>query len=110
MLDKQDWEKIIYDLAGQQIPYIPALAKIGGGVKAGLFLSQAVLWTGGSNNGGWFSKTVKQWTETTGLTAGEQETARRRLRERNFLEEKKQGIPCQTFYRANIGNIIRGMK
>jgi hypothetical protein len=68
-------------------------------------LSQAWYW---SNNkaakarGGWFYKSQEDWEEETGLTRREQETARRKLKERGLLEEKLAGVPATLHFRVNV--------
>lgn len=75
---------------------------LGVGITGALFLSQCVYWSKRTGaNDGWFYKTQADWEEETGMTRREQETARHKLVELGFLEEKKQGIPCKIWYRVN---------
>jgi hypothetical protein len=73
-------------LAGSRVvAYHPSFAAIAGGVTAGLFLAQLFYWHDkGSDPDGWIYKTQAEWEEETGLSRWEQETARRRLRERGL--------------------------
>jgi hypothetical protein len=66
-------------------------------------LSQAVYWnkrTGVHN--GWFWKTQDEWTDETGLSRREQETARKTLKSLGIIEEKKEGIPARLYFRVNV--------
>lgn len=75
---------------------------LGCGINGAVMLSQLVYWSDKSKDrNGWIYKTSKDWTEETGLTRREQDTARKNLRELGFIEEHKHGIPCKTHYRVN---------
>lgn len=70
------------------IAFHPAFARIGGSVKAGLFLSQLYYWSDkGRIGGGWVYKDHKEWTRETCLTQDEQRGARRELLKRNLILE-----------------------
>ena len=89
------------------IAYYVTFAKIAGSVAAGVMLSQLVYWTGkGNNPDGWIWKTATEMEEETGLTRREQETARRRLRERGFVEERLAGVPATLHYRVNLDAVM----
>jgi hypothetical protein len=69
-------------------------------ISAALMLSQAIYWSKRTkDDAGWFYKSQAEWQEETGLTRREQETARRRLKQCNLLEEKRAGNPARLFYR-----------
>ena len=53
------------------------------------------------SDAGWFTRTQTEWERDTGLTRREQETARRQLRERGLLEERRVGMPAVLWYRVN---------
>jgi len=73
-----------------------------GSINAALMLSQAVYWhLRTDNKEGWFYKTQEQWEEETGLSRYEQESARKRLKELGFWEEKREGLPAKMFFRVN---------
>lgn len=92
----------IESLLDRPIAFQRVFVSLGAGVTGALLLSQAVYWSRRSTlRGGWFYKTREEWEEETGLTRREQEGARKKLRELGVLEEKKQGIPCKTYYRIN---------
>ncbi len=78
------------------IAFHRAFVKIGGGVTAGLMLSQAHYWSKNKTakqRGGWFYKSQSDWEEETGLTRREQETARKHLRAKHLLEERIGTLP-----------------
>jgi len=95
-------------LAGSRVvAYHPSFAAIAGGVTAGLFLAQLFYWHDrGSDPDGWIYKTQAEWEEETGLSRWEQETARRRLRERGLVEEKLAGLPARLHYRLDVERLI----
>jgi len=68
---------------------IPALFIKKFGVKAALFLSQVLYWSGkGKGNEEWFYKSYQEWKKELGLTRGEIDTARKKLKKLNLLETK----------------------
>lgn len=80
--------------------YPPDLARVAGGVAEAIFLSRLVLWEGRqADRDGWIYKTRDEFTEETGLTRWEQETARKNLKEKGFIEEKLSGVPPITHYK-----------
>jgi len=95
-------------LLGQKVvAYRRELATISGGALAGLFLSQACYWSDRTSDpAGWFWKTQEQWEDETGLTRKEQETARRHLREREMIEEKREGLPALLWFRVRWDIIV----
>lgn len=98
-------------LAERPIAFYPILARVGGGVGPGLFMSQLLYWTGKSRSrDGWIYKTLPEWTSETCLSRYELETARRKWRELGVLEEKRAGLPARLFYRVNcvaLTNLLR---
>ena len=78
------------------------LVPVAGGVTSALMLSQAI-WitqTLEASAGGWFIRSQEQWTEETGLSRWEQETARRALRRAGLLEERRVGMPAKLWFRV----------
>jgi hypothetical protein len=89
----------VFDLP---VSFHRCLVPITGGVTAALMLSQAI-WTTQTieaSTEGWFLKSQEQWTEETGLSRWEQETARRALRSAGFLEERRLGMPAKLWFRV----------
>lgn len=99
----------VFDLP---VTFHRCLVPITGGVTAALMLSQAI-WTAQTIEGtsdGWFSKSRDQWTEETGLSRWEQETARRALRTAGFLEEKRVGVPAKLWFRVRPEAVWRALQ
>ncbi|RKY33338.1 MAG: hypothetical protein DRP68_02735 [Candidatus Omnitrophota bacterium] len=92
--------KILQD---RPIRYYPDIAKALGSVKAGVFISQILYWTGkGKIKEGWIYKTQNEMYEETALSRREQENARKIARKLSILEEKKEGIPQRLYFRINF--------
>lgn len=99
----------VFDLP---VSFHRCLVPITGGVTAALMLSQAI-WTSQANDptaNGWFSKSQDQWTDETGLTRWEQETARRTLRSGGFLEERRVGMPAKLWFRVRPEVVWRALQ
>lgn len=84
-----------------------------GSVTAALMLSQAMYWQKRTKDpDGWWFKTREEWTEETGMTRYEQESARKRLRALGLLEEELRGVPAQLWYRLDearlLGTLVSG--
>ena len=93
---------LIERLLAKPIAFHRIFATIGGGVSEGVFLSQAYYWSFRTTiDDEWFYKTQQEWCEETALNRREQEAARKRLIKLGILEEKKQGMPSQLYYRVN---------
>ncbi len=96
-----NWSELS-ELLQRPVAFHRIFAQVACGALPGLFLSQAFYWHGrGADPDGWFYKTQEEWEAETGMTRREQETARKILKDKGILEEKKQGIPCKLFYRIN---------
>lgn len=89
----------VFDLP---VSFHRCLVPVTGGVTSALMLSQAIWTTQAIERAanGWFSKSQEQWTDETGLTRWEQETARRALRGAGFLEERRIGMPAKLWFRV----------
>ena len=78
------------------------LVPVTGGITSALMLSQAI-WTTHALDPtaeGWFMRSQEEWTEETGLSRWEQETARRALRRAGLLEERRFGMPARLWFRV----------
>jgi len=92
----------VLKLLGRYVQFYPKLADITGSVNSALMLSQALYWTEHSSDpDGWFYKSREEWYAETRLGRREQETARLKLRETGFWEEKECGRPCRLHFRVN---------
>ena len=99
----------VFDLP---VSFHRCLVPITGGVTGALMLSQAI-WTTQTIDrtaNGWFSKSQDQWTDETGLSRWEQETARRALRSAGFLEERRVGMPAKLWYRVRPEAVWRALQ
>lgn len=82
------------------LAYYPELVQITGSINATILLCQLIYWMGKEKDpNGWIYKTSKELQEETGLTKDQQETARKYLKKRGVLEEKRKGIPPIIHYR-----------
>ncbi|NBD34377.1 MAG: hypothetical protein GVY30_00075 [Chloroflexi bacterium] len=93
-------------LTDRPIAYHPELASIGGGAAAGIFLSQLLYWTPrGKLPDGWIWKSAKEWEEETGLTPTEQRRARRKLKERELINEDLAGVPATLHFQVDLDRL-----
>lgn len=93
----------VLSLLDRPIAYHRVFVTLTGSVTAAVLLSQAVYWSRRTGeNGGWWWKTAADWTEETGLTRREQETARAILRELGFWQEEKRGIPARLWFFLDV--------
>ncbi len=99
----------VFDLP---VSFHRCLVPITGGVTAALMLSQAIWTTQAIDRAanGWFSKSQDEWSDETGLTRWEQETARRALRSGGFLEERRVGMPAKLWFRVRPEAVWRALK
>ncbi len=99
----------VFDLP---VSFHRCLVPITGGVTAALMLSQAI-WTSQAIDGaanGWFSKSQGEWSDETGLSRWEQETARRALRSAGFVEERRVGMPAKLWFRVRPDAVLRALQ
>ena len=100
----------IKKLCDRPIAFHRVYAKISGGITSGLMLSQAMYWSTRTNDSeGWFYKTADEWEEETALSRREQETARMRLRNTGFWEEKLRGVPARLHFRIDLDKLISSL-
>jgi hypothetical protein len=104
---------LLSTLLDRPVGFHRALADVGGGATAGLFLSQALYWSRRTADpAGWFWKTQQDWQAETALTRREQETARARLRATGVLQERHAGVPAKLYFRvdlARLAALLRGV-
>lgn len=96
-------------LFDKPIAFHRPLVSISGSVTAALLLSQAIYWSKrcATHDDGnkWFYKTQADWEEETGLTRYEQESARKVLRDKGILKEKRAGIPAKLFFTVDFDKL-----
>lgn len=111
MARSQRADAFIALLKDRPVAYHPRLAKVLGGVKQAVFISQLLYWDEkGSRPDGFIWKTQKEFENETGLTRYEQETARKHLKASGVLEEKKHGIPAKLHYRLNFKKLLEAFE
>jgi len=99
----KDVEALWQVLGSRPHAYHPLLAKIVGGVKAGVFLSQLLYWNDkGWSPDKWIWKTANEWYDETALTRKEQMGARRKLKTLGVIEEHLEGVPAILHYRVSF--------
>lgn len=105
-------EDLVLDIFDLPVTFHRCLVPVTGGVTAALMLSQAIstMQTAESSIDGWFSKSREEWTEETGLTRWEQQTARRALRDAGFLEERRVGAPAKLWFRVRPEAVWRALQ
>ena len=104
--------ELLLDIFDLPISFHRCLVPVTGGVTAALMLSQAI-WTSEELDpeaGGWFCRSQEQWTEETGLSRWEQETARRTLRNGGFVEERRAGLPAKLWFRVRPEAVSRALR
>jgi hypothetical protein len=96
----------IFYFLDRPIAFHRALVPVAGSVTAALLLCQAIYWSKRTRDStGWFYKTQTEWEEETGMSRWEQEGARKLLRQRSLLEEKRAGTPAKLYFRVNINEL-----
>ena len=103
---------LLLEVFDSPVTFHRCLVPITGGVTAALMLSQAI-WTTQTLDlaaGGWFARSQGEWSEETGLSRWEQETARRALRGAGFLEERRMGMPAKLWFRVCPDAVWRALQ
>src|SRR3989344_5363007 len=99
MKNKNPYQQRMIAIAGTRpVAFNPALGKILGSVKAGLFLSQLLYWWGKGRNPNWIYKTITEIENEIGLSRKEQETAIKKCVNSGFLVYKLMGIPAKRHF------------
>lgn len=95
---------LLLGLLNRPIAFHRVFVDLTGSVTAALLLSQAMYWQSRlpPARDGWWYKSRDDWQRETGLARREQESARKRLRELNILEEDRAGVPARLWYRIDL--------
>ena len=102
--------KLIEAMNEQPIAFNKHYVFLGCGINGALMLSQLVYWTSRTKDSeGWIFKTHHEWTQETGLTRREQDTARATLKSLKFISEKKMGVPRRVYYRVERENLYQAL-
>ncbi len=99
--------ELVMEIFDVPITFHRSLVRLTGSVTAALMLSQAIAWTEtlAPEAQGWFAKSQGEWSDDTGLSRWEQETARRILRQASLIEEQKLGVPAKLWFRVRKDRI-----
>ena len=95
-------------LSDKTITFRRDFVEIAGSAAGSIFLSQSIYWMKvqkKAGKDGWFYKSREEWTEETGLTRYEQESARNALKKLRVLEEIRKGCPFQLHFTVNMKNL-----
>ncbi|BBL73185.1 hypothetical protein [Methylomagnum ishizawai] len=96
----------ILEYLDRPIAFHRCFVTITGSITASLMLSQALYWQKRTQETDeWFFKSREEWTEETGLSRTEQETARAKLKSLDLLQEELRGLPARMYYRANVARL-----
>ena len=94
--------ELLLEVFDSPVSFHRCLVPITGGVISALMLSQAI-WTTQSlepSADGWFIRSQEQWSQETGLSRWEQESARRALRFGGFVDERRAGLAARLWFRV----------
>jgi hypothetical protein len=94
--------ELLLEVFDAPVTFHRCLVPITGSVTAALMLSQAIWTTQGLDPqaDGWFVRSQEEWTEETGLTRWEQESARKALRDAGLWQEHRTGMPARLWFRV----------
>lgn len=88
---------------GRPVAYYPSLRRITGSTNATILLCQFIYWKGKeADANGWLYKESDEIETETGLSYGEQKTARRLLVEAGLIEEHYARLDHQMKFRLNL--------
>lgn len=96
-------------LTGAPVVLHPVILTVAGSLAAGQMLTQALLVPKEVKNEGWFTLSREEWQKLTYLGRYEQEDARRTLKKRGLMEERRSGLPAKVWYRVNDAELLRAM-
>lgn len=86
----------------RSISFRPIFVPLTGSITGALMLSQATYWQNRcQHEDGFWWKTYAEWSEETGMTRRELDTARRNCG--SLLEVQRRGNPSRNWYRVNSG-------
>lgn len=99
---------LILELYSEPVAFHRPFVELTGSVTAALFLSCACDEAGKlpGDSDGWIALSTEQWREASCLSRHEQDTARKALRERDLIEERRVGMPARLAVRVNIARLM----
>jgi len=92
------YSNVLRELNSRPIAYFPIYRKITGSTTAGILLSQIMYWFSKKDK---FYKTDTEIIEETQLTKNELRTAKKKLKELDFITISVEGIPAKTYYKIS---------
>lgn len=104
--------QLLLDVFDAPVTFHRCLVPVTGGITSALLLSQAI-WTSQwlePAADGWFLRSQDDWTQETGLSRWEQESARRALRRSGLLEERRIGMPARLWFRVRPDAVWRALQ
>jgi len=104
--------QLLLDVFDAPVSFHRCLVPVTGGITSALLLSQAI-WTSQRLEpaaDGWFLRSQDEWTQETGLSRWEQESARRALRRSGLLEERRIGMPARLWFRVRPDAVWRALQ
>jgi len=91
---------------GRSVSYYPELRKITGTANASIMLLNIIYWCDKGKRGqGWFYKSAQEIEEETGLTYREQQSARKALVSKGFIEENYERLSHRMYFRPIMKNM-----
>lgn len=99
---------VLLELYDEPVSFHRSFVELGGGVTAALFLSCACHEAAQlpPEADGWLRLSTDQWRDATCLSRTEQETARRALRDRGLIEERRVGMPARLEIRVDVARLV----
>lgn len=110
-MDDKELLSAIDRLLARPVAFFPVFAQIGGGVTAGVMLSQLWYWSQGRawDKDGWIWKTFDQWRQETELTQTEVEGARKKLVARGLVNYQRAGCPAKPYYQIKKNAVLKAI-
>ncbi len=103
---------LVLELYSEPVAFHRPFVELTGSVTAALFLSCACDEAGKlpGDSDGWIHLSTEQWRHLSCLSRTEQGSARKALRERGLLEERRVGMPARLAVRVNIARIMEQLQ
>ena len=103
---------LLLDLYDEPIAFHRAHLRLTGSVTAALLLSTACHLAADlpEDAHGWLRMSTADWQRETGLSRFEQETARRLLRNRGLIEDRRRGMPARLELRVRTESLLGALR
>lgn len=99
-------KEVLHALLQRPVAFYPAVARVAGGVTAGLLLCQLLYWYGkGSldkSGEGWIKKSWLEFRDETQLTQDEQRGARAKLKKAGLVKIERRGLDPTLWYLVDL--------